>query len=56
MKISTRCSRVFSRHLSKRDAQTLPELTTEMAKAYTPEPSNNLLDCMFDVKKWMDSG
>ena len=44
----------FSRHLSKRDARTLPELTAEMAKAYTPEPSNILLDCMFDVKKWMD--
>ena len=44
----------FSRHLSKRDARTLPELTAEMAKAYTPEPSNILLNCMFDVKKWMD--
>ena len=44
----------FSRHLNKRDARTLPELMAEMAKAYTPEPSNILIDSMFDVKKWMD--
>ena len=44
----------FSRHLNKRDARTLPELVTEMAKAYTPEPANTIIDYMFDVKKWMD--
>ena len=26
----------------------------EMRKAYTPEPSNNKLDHMFDVKSWME--
>lgn len=44
----------FSRHLSKHDARTLPELVGEMKKAYTPEPFNVTMDCMFDVKEWMD--
>ena len=43
----------FSRHLSKKDARTLPELLGEMQKAYTPQPKNIYMDCMFDVQTWM---
>ena len=44
----------FSRHLSKNDIRTLPELSEEMKKAYTPNPSTIVLDCMFEVKAWME--
>ena len=43
----------FSRHLAKKDARTIPELFTEMEKAYTPSPTCEQLLHMFDVKEWM---
>ena len=43
-----------ARRLIKHDALTLKELKKEIAESYTPEIDVKEVDCMFDVKTWME--